>query len=221
MGSTLNLLKSKLSFALGTTQTSLYTVPKRVDALNKAMEHIIQLYPVPQYIVETTLSFIAGSATLPTDFVRCWKLFDPNMQTEYMLVQPNDFDGQLANTFTIKWDTTVLPSGAEVISLYPADTIDLTFRYAQMPIDMVADSDTIRLPERWDDGLVELAARFLFHDARQYDAEQAKEAISREHLSHAWQIENMRFEDPRLNRLESMYDTVPMFKQSNDNWRIV
>ena len=185
------------------------------------MEHIIQLYPVPQYIVEITLPFTLGKANLPGDFVRCWKLFDPNMQTEYVMVQPNDFDAQLANSFTIKWDTTLMPTPGEAISLYPADTINLTLRYAQMPVDMAAGSDTIRLPERWDDGLVELAARFLFHDARQYDAEQAKEVLSREHLSHAWQIESMRFEDPRLNKLESAFETMPMFRQSNDNWRIV
>jgi hypothetical protein len=180
MSSTLNLLKSKLSFALGTTQTSLYTDAKRTDAINKSVEHVIQLYPVPQYIVDITVPFVAGKFPLPTDFVRCWKLFDPNQLTEYIMVQPNDFDIPPANSFTIKW-----------------------------------------LPERWDDGIVELAAYFLFNDARQFDAAQAKEKLSREHLSHAWQIEAMRFEDPRLNRAESVFETMPMFRNSNDNWRIV
>ena len=213
--STLGAYKTKLSYAVGTTETNLFTAAKRTDAINKAVEHILQLYPIPQYTVDTTLVFVAGVASLPTDFVRCYKLWNSSMQLEYVMIANNDFDNNVSYTFTIKYDTV---SQTEKVYLYPADTITLNFRYIQIPADMTTDADTTRLPERWDDGIAELAARFLFADSHEWASAQEKERIAKEHFSLAWSIENARFQDPRLTRLESKFETMGILTQNIDNW---
>jgi len=215
MGSTLGLLKTKLNYALGTSETNLNTQAKRQDAINKAIEHILQLYPIPQYTVDTTLAFTAGVASLPTDFCSCYKLWNSSMQLEYVMIQNNDFDNNVSYTFTVKWDTA---TSTEKVYLYPADTVTLNFRYIQMPVDMTSDADTTRLPERWDDGIAELAAMFLFKDSHDFAAAQEKERLAREHYSLAWSIESKRFQDPRLTRLESKFETMGILTQNIDNW---
>jgi hypothetical protein len=219
MGSTRGLLKTKLTYALGTSETNLFTQDKRNDAINKAVEHVIQMYPIPQYTVDTTLAFTSGVASLPTDFVRCWKLWNSGQQLEYVLIQPNDFDNNVSYTFTIKWNTAILPSGAESTYIYPADTVTLNFRYGQIPADMTSDSDTVRFPERWDDGIAEMAAYFLFIDSRNYDTAEIKKRLYRDHLAHAWSVENQRYQDPRFLRVESKFESMGILNPSNiDNW---
>jgi hypothetical protein len=344
MGSTRGLLKTKLNYALGTSETNLFTQDKRNDAINKAVEHVVQIYPLPQYTVDTTLAFVNGVATLPSDFTRCWKLWNSAQQLEYVLVQPNDFDGNRSYTCTIKYDTTSTLPG-EKMYIYPASSyIDqsadtggayantytlpailseaaldrLTFtptqtsvaqvglwivskgtgqwtvtlhdasnnllasqvvenanltngqfnffylpytwtagvfhihavstvadgtiktnvatdmetasyeelystslnlRYGQMPVDMTSDLDTIRLPERWDDGIADMAAWFLFIDSRNYDSAAMKEKLYKEHIAHAWSIENQRYQDPRFQRVESKFESMGILNPSNiDNW---
>ena len=217
MGSTLGQLKTKLTYALGTSDINLYTHAKRTDAINKAVEHILQLYPIPQYTLETTLSFTSGVADLPTDFIRCLKLWNSGQQLEYVMIHPNDFDNQVSYSFTVKWDNT-LPVPKEKVYLYPADTIVLNFRYIQMPVDMVDDSETTRLPERWDDGIAALAARFLFLDTNEPTRAQAAEALAREHYALAWSVESARFQDPRFTRLESKFESMPILSGTYDNW---
>lgn len=216
MGSTRGLLKTKLNYALGTSETNLFTNDKRNDAINKAVEHVIQMYPIPQYTVDSTLAFVSGSIALPTDFVRCWKLWNSSTQLEYTLVQPNDFDNNMSYTCTIKWDTG---TSTEKIYIYPADTVTLSFRYGQIPVDMTSDSDTVRLPERWDDGIAEMAAYFLFTDSRNYDSAEIKKRLYRDHLAHAWSVENQRYQDPRFLRVESKFESMGILNPSNiDNW---
>lgn len=216
--STLGLLKTKLNYAVGTTETNLLTKQKRVDAINKAVEHILQLYPIPQYTAESTLAFIAGVVALPTDFIRCMKLYNSATQQEYIMIAPNDFDNQVSYTFTVKYDTVSL---TEKCYLYPADTVTLNFRYIQMPVDMTDDAQSTRLPERWDDGIAELAARFLFADSHEWASAQEKERLAKEHFALAWSIESARFQDPRLTRLESKFETMGILNHNIDNWHTV
>jgi hypothetical protein len=218
MSSTLGLLKQKLSFALGTSETVLYTNDKRLDAINKAIEHILQMYPIPQYRLDTTLAFATGVATLPTDFVRCWKLWNSTNSQEYVMVDPDDFDNNISYTFTIKWNAALLPVAGESVYLCPADTVTLNLRYSQTPVDMTTDSQTTRFPERWDDGIVELAAYFLLTDSRNFEAAAIIDKMAREHLTNAWSVEAMRFQDPRLNRLESKFESMGLLRGAYDNW---
>jgi hypothetical protein len=218
MASSLGLLLQKLSFALGTAETTLYTVDKRKDGINKAIEHILQMYPIPQYRLDTTLAFTSGVATLPTDFVRCWKLWNSTNSVEYVMVDPSDFDNNISYSFTIKWNAAILPSGGESVYCYPADTVTLNLRYSQTPVDMTTDSQITRFPERWDDGIVELAAYFLLTDSRNFDAAAIINKMAREHLTNAWSVEAMRFQDPRLNRLESKFESMGLLRGTYDNW---
>lgn len=202
MGSTLGTLKTRLNFALGTSETNLYTNDKRTRGINRAIETILEQYQIPQYVIDSTLSLSSGSVALPTDCLRVLKLWNSTNSVEYGLIIAEEFDLNQPHTCTIKWDTV---SSAEKIYIYPSDTVNLSFRYLQMFTYLSDDGDTTRFATRWDDAIAELAAHYLFTDAGNYDSAGVKKQTANDLCAKAWQIESARYQAPAELRLESVF----------------
>lgn len=202
--SDLAALKVKLNHALMISETNLYTEEKRTFAINTAIEDTLLEYPIPQYILAPSLSFSSGSVALPTDCLRPIKLFNATSLQEYDLIDPGDFDSNISNTATIKYDTG---TSAEKIYIYNADTVTLTFRYLQMPAYLSSPSDTVKFPIRWDLGIVTRAASYLLQSSRNFDIAQAKAELAKNLLAKAWQQESARYQGKYGTRLKSVYES--------------
>lgn len=204
MSITLGSLQIGLNASLGTSETNLYTSDKRVRAINRAVETILEQYVIPQYLIDTTLAFSNGLVAIPTDCLRPVKLFvasNGNVQ-EWKIVNPDDFDNNIYQTAKVYWDTT---SSLEKIKIYPANSTNISFRYIQIPTYMSASSDTVRFYQRWADVICEQAAYFLFLDSQNYDGATAKKQSAVDLMAKAWQAENARYQSPYENSLESVY----------------
>lgn len=203
--STLTQLLTKLSRALGTTETNKFTSDNRTAAINTAIESLLEMYAVPQYITTSTLTFSAGIASLPTDCLKPIRLFQADASTsqltrEFLLINQNDFDSHVSNTYTIKYISSV-----EKLYIFPAETVSLSFRYLVAPTYLSSGSDTVRFPTRWDDAIVQLAAYYLFSDDNQQDRASSKYQLAIDLSSKVWQAENARYESPETNKLESVH----------------
>lgn len=205
MSITLGALQIGLNSSMGTSETNLYTSDKRIRAINRAVETILEQYPIPQYLIDTTLSFSSGLVSIPTDCLRAVKLFtssNGNVQ-EWKIVNPDDFDNNIYQTAKIYWDTS---SSLEKIKIYPASSTSINFRYVQIPTYMSASSDTVRFYQRWSDVICEQAAYFLFLDSQNYTGAQAKKQSAADLMAKAWQVENARYQSPYENTLESVFE---------------
>jgi len=203
--STLAQLKTKLSRALGTTELVRFTTDNRTAAINTAIENVLEMYLVPQYLTTGTVTFSAGIGTMPTDCLRPVRLFQADSSTsqltrDYLLINQNDFDLHLSNTYTTKYI-----SGVEKLYIFPADTVSLSFRYLMAPTYLSSDSDTTQFVTRWDDAIVQLAASYLFSDDNQAERSASKYQLAMDLLAKVWQAENARFESPETNRVESVH----------------
>ena len=78
---------------------------KVTRAINKAIETVLEQYPVPQYLKTTALGVVGGIVTLPSDCNTPVKLFDPDSDgrstAEYNLTNQNDFDDRPDHSYTI------------------------------------------------------------------------------------------------------------------------
>lgn len=203
MAFTLGELKIKLNNAVGTAETNLLTVEKRVAALNRAIQIILEQYAVPQYVVSTPLSFLSGVAALPTDCLQPLKVVDPNnafnvfVQTDWDL-----FDFQTQMTYTIVWDTA---NDIEILKTFPANYTTLTFWYVKNPPLLVDDTDSPRFNVWWADAIAEKAAEVLLTDSAVFERAEAKKTVSTDLINKAWQRERARITGPENNKLTSIF----------------
>ena len=203
MAFTLGDLKTKLNFALGTSETNLMTVEKRTDALNRSIQIILEQYAIPQYVISTALSFTAGIANLPTDCLQPLKLVDPTQNSnDFKRVNWDSFADNVSNTYTITWDTA---GSKEVIKSYPTNYTTLTFWYIMNPPTLVSDSDFPRFNSWWMDAIVEKAAEKLLTDVGTFNRAEAKQATADNLIAKAWQNERQRIVGPEENKLTSVF----------------
>jgi len=132
------------SLSLGTSETNLYTNDKRIDAINRAVESILEQYTISQYTIKTILNFTAGIATLPDDCLIPYKLAD-NQDTEYQQVDFDKFALNISCSYLVDYDTL---TDTERLNIYPQLTVPLNFWYIQMPTPLSDDADTVKLKER-------------------------------------------------------------------------
>jgi len=203
MATTLGQYLQRLSYALGTTETNLFTLDKRKNAVNRAISIAVQQYPIPQYVKRTTLTFVAGVATLPTDCLQPYLLYDTNdAYSEYDRVDFDKFRFQPTNTYTITYNES---TKVEEINIYPTTATSLYFWYIINPPTLSADTDESRLKPWWDDAIAEKASEQLFVSSRNYNAAEAKAAVSKDLLAKAWQSERLRIEGVENMRITSIY----------------
>jgi len=203
MSVTLGELKIKLNYAVGTSETNLLTQEKREDAINRAIQSILEQYPIPQYVVSTPLSFSSGVADLPDDCVQPLKLVDPtNAYIEYDRISWDDFPLNINQTYTILWDSD---DEVEVVNIYPTTPTSLTFWYVQNQDLLVDDTDTARFNRWWIDAIAEKAAEKLLTDVASFNRSQAKKFVGDDLVAKAWQIERSRITGVQDNKLKSIF----------------
>lgn len=215
MASTLGQLKIKLNYALGTEEVNLFTNDKRVNAINRAIEAILEQYPIVQYKEEHSISFTAGVADLPTDWLWINKLWNTSNNVVYTIVDANVFDDNLSNTATIKWDTTV-PAKLKMY-IYSPDTVTLMLRKTVIPTSLLSDSDTTRFDTRWDQGIVSLAAYFLLSEAQRSEAAVLKKQLADNLISKVWQRDSQIYQSPSENRLVSAFEKKSLLHSNRYN----
>lgn len=204
MGSTLGDLKIKLNYAIGTSETNLMTEDKREDAINRAINIVVQQFSIPQYTVSTSLSFVSGVANVPTDCIMPYLLYQTSQpQLTYQGIDFDRFRFNLSQTFTIKWDTA---SSLEKFYIYPADTVSLTLYYLQRPTALSEDDDTVRFNSFWDEGIVEKAAEQLFISTQNFSMAEVKSVVAKDLLAKAWQMERSRLQGQEDQRIQSVYE---------------
>lgn len=178
--STLSTLKSLVSTSLGTQASNVFTSDKKTSALNWARKHILLKYEVDEFIVESTLTFTSGKATIPTDYLRFIRLYDSSDKTEtWSRVTVNLFDNDINNTWTIKDD-----SGTRKVHVYPTSTSSLVLRYYKLPTDLSADADLTGFNIEWDEAHASFASYYLLQNDGQferagYKKREAEEMIER------------------------------------------
>lgn len=203
MSFTLGDLKIKLNFAVGTAETNLLTTEKRVDAINRAIQIILEQFPIPQYVVPVTLTLVSGITNLPTDCLQPLKLVDPTnafnvfTQTDWDLF---DFNTQM--TYTIVWDTV---NDVEVIKIAPTTYTSLKFWYVKNPPLLVDDTDEPRFNSWWSDAIAEKAAEKLLTDTAVFNRAEAKKLTADDLMNKAWQMERARITGPENNKLTSIF----------------
>lgn len=203
MSITLSNLKIKLNFALGTSETNLMTNEKRVDAINRAIQIILEQYPVPQYVVNTLISFTNGQGDLPTDCLNPLKLSDPtNNFNVFIRTNWDNFQNKTSFTYDIEWLTS---GNKEVINIFPTSYTSLTFWYIQNAPLLVNDGDVARFNSFWQDAIAEKAAEVLLTSSAQFDRAQAKQEVADNLIAKAWQLERLRIEGPENSKLTSVF----------------
>lgn len=205
---TLGDLKIKLNFAVGTSETNLLTVEKREDALNRAIQIILEQYPIPQYVISPNLTFTNGVATLPDDCVMPLKLVSPtDAYTIYSRVGWDKFPYNIPQTYTIRWDTA---TNLEKIYIYPTTATSLTFYYVQNQETLVDDADECRFNPWWANPIAEKAAEILLTDTANFNRAQAKQIVADNLMAKAWQIERQRITGVQDNKLTSIYQQTSL-----------
>ena len=203
-GFTLSDLEIKLNFALGTSETNLLTREKRVDAINRVIQTILEQYPIPQYVVTNDLTFYQGVTGLPGDCVQALKLADPkNPATEYSRVSWDSFSLNRPQTYTIAWDSNIQQ---ETIKIYPSwNNVSLRFWYVQNQPLLVNDTDSPRFNVWWQDAIAEKAAEYLLISSASFNRAEAKKGVADDLIAKAWQIERSRITGVQDQRLTSIY----------------
>lgn len=210
---TLGTLETKLSFALGTSETNLMTDEKRIDAINKAIEVVLTQYPIPQYVVSSNLAFTSGIAELPENCLMPLKLNDPTQASVvYSRVNWDDFESNISYTYTIAWDAGL---DAEHIAIYPTTATTLQFWYVQNFTQLETDTDTIRLNIWWADAIAAKAAEFLLLDTASFNRAEAKRNVADDLIAKAWQIERARITGVQDQRLRSIYSKYSLLQQTD------
>lgn len=200
---TLGQLKIKLNFAIGTSETNLLTNEKRIDALNTAIQNILEQYPIPQYVTPTDLTFITGLANLPADCLVPLKMTYPtDAYTEYDEVDWRKFPLNLSQTYTIQWNDTLK---VEQLAIYPQTPNVLRFWYIQNPPDLVIDSDAARFNVWWEKAIAEKAAEKLLTDSATFNRAQAKKQVADDLIAKAWQTDRARITGIQDNRMTSIF----------------
>lgn len=202
-GTSLGNHKTNLNYALGTAETSLFSVDKRVDAINSACEWILQQFDIPQYLSTVSLNFVAGKSNLPGDCLMPQKLSDPN--DPYKVYEEIDYDKfafNLSYTYNIYYDEIDL---VEKIRIYPADTVTLGFGYRHNFLKMVDDTDGTRFGPWWDKAIAEKAAELLFTASRNLNIAEAKRELADNLIAKAWQVERARLTGQQDQKLTSVF----------------
>ncbi len=200
---TLGELKIKLNFTIGTSEVNLLTPEKRVDAINTAIQNILEQFPVPQYVAYTDLTFTIGLVNLPTDCLVPLKITYPaDAYTEYDFVDWSKFPLNIDQTATIQWDDILK---AERIAIYPQTPNVLRFWYIQNPEDLVDDADAARFNVWWKKAIAEKAAEKLLTDSADFNRAQAKKQVADDLIAKAWQSERARITGIQDNRLTSIF----------------
>ncbi len=199
----LGTLQTKLNFALGTSETNLMTEEKRTDALNRAVQYILQVYPIPQYVISDTVSFTSGVGSLPDNCLIPLKL---NVITEpttiYNRVTWDDFQNNVDYTYTILFDEV---TDTEKIHIYGTSATSLQFWYILMPEEMEDDADTVRFNTWWSKAIAEKAAEFLLIDTAAFNRATAKAEVAEKAIADAWQMERARITGVQDNKMKSIY----------------
>lgn len=214
---TLGELKIKLNFAIGTSETNLLTNEKRTDAINTAIENILEQYPIPQYVAPVDLTFSSGLTDLPADCLMPLKITYPNDAfTEYDRVDWDKFPLNISQTYTIQWDDV---NKVEQIAVYPQTPSLLRFWYIQNPDDLVDDADEVRFNVWWAKAIAERAAERLLTDSAAFNRAEAKAKMADNLGAKAWQIERARITGIQDNRLTSIYSkrSLLQFRSSITN----
>jgi len=205
MSSTLSTLQSKVDFYLGAQY--IYNADNKTTALNAASLNLLLDYDISEFIVTTAMTFASGVADKPTGYLRYVKLFTTADPTdEYTRVDENDFDQEIAKTWTIK-DS----SGTQKLFIAPTDvTTGTTLRYVKERTVMSDSSDTSGFNTYWDEALACSAAWWLlFNDRQPVAAEKLKWAtqLIKSALRHQGNENNQTPE------LENLYDENLMFSE--------
>jgi hypothetical protein len=95
--SNLLTLKKLLNKAVWTKELNLLTEDTRVEAINSAINTILQQYDIPEYIVSVNIDFTAWVWWVPPRFLRYFSLKDSDNH-KYTKVDDDQFDDNVSRT---------------------------------------------------------------------------------------------------------------------------
>ena len=209
---TLSDLQVSLIDALGTSETNLYTPDKRNRAINRAIFNILQWYDIDAYRKTTTLNFVSGVASAPSDLLRDLQLRESSSNTEYFHVDFEDFQRKSSNAYIYEYNTD---NDGYDIKIVPAATRTLSFTYMQMPPEITDGTSTIRFQYWWKDAIAYEAAALLFLQTRNYNSQEAAQNKANQLKGDAWQSERQKITGKEQQRLRSVFEEKNIFKNSS------
>lgn len=208
MAISLGQLKILLNFTLGTSETNLLTSEKRTDAINTAVQNILEQYPIPQYVISTNLTFTSGVTPLPDDCLVPLQLNDPaSPQVRYERLDWSRFSLNVPQTYIIRWDSV---NEEEQMAIYPITPATLQFWYVQNQTDLAADGDEVRFNSWWAKAIAEKAAERLLIDSASFNRAEAKAQIANNLIAKAWQTERLRIRETETTKLQSIFTKRPL-----------
>jgi len=211
MSITLGELKLSLDKAVGTSETNLMTQDRRVYAINRAVEKILQMYDIHEYTIKTNVSFNTGTGLLPADCLRISLLRDENQNIDYDMTDFEAFNDHQDFSYKLEYDTT---SEQDNIYMWPQDTKTMTVWYIQQATRLVNDGDKVKFKNYWDDAIAEKAAEFLFTDTRNFNAAQAKQTTANDKIEKAWQNDRQRLVGKEAQKLTSVFSRRRLLRES-------
>lgn len=211
MGATLGELQIEQNYSLGTSETQLYTVPSRYNAINRALKDILMMYDLVEYITYTNVSFTSGRGAIPDDCLRPNLLVNTQNNQEYQLVDFETFNQHNQFTYTVKYDAT---TKTRYMHTWPHNNQTLEFVYVQTPEILLVSTDEIRLSYHWNQAIAEKSAAILLRQTRNYDVAQDKDASAKKMIDDAYQNDRPILQGRALNRLQSIYERNNMFPNS-------
>lgn len=210
--STLATYKSLLNEKYGTSSTSFATAQMRTDAINEAVNDIVDSYDVPELLKVASLSLTSGVATIPTDLARMTKMWDSTEATpEYIYLLPEQFDAlndNSANYWTIDYDTS---SSTRKIMVRPTSETSVRIRYVKKATTMSSDSDESGLTTTWDDAVAYRAAAILASNGTDLNRYKIMTSESQNAMSRAWgRVKNVGGWK-QGSRLRSRFETYNLY----------
>ncbi len=159
---------------LATAGLTFFTAEMRKQAVNEAIEQLVQRYDIADMIITSTLSFVSGVASRPSKYFKMAKLWIDSKEYEY--ITPDEADG-LDSTASYYWTEDSDGSGVRTLKIYPSNTETLKIRYYVIPDKLTDESSESGLPAVWDDVIAYQACEILAENAGRYDEAQRYGAV--------------------------------------------
>lgn len=178
-------IRSIGNFPAGDTRITDTVIDREI---NRALKRIAMIHDWPWLQYERTINTndVQQGYTLPDDFLRLVSLRYIDSNSPYNLSKRNiqevdEVSGTGLSTIYAVW------GGKVVLAPAPAGAYTLRLRYvAQEPV-LVNDSDVPRIPDYWDNGLVEAALVELYRTAAKAD-----DAVLAEQRFEMWVTETQK-----------------------------
>lgn len=170
--STYNTLTER---CLSDTTETFYESATKAQAINDAIEELLESYDIPEFIKRSTITFDSdGLAAIPSDYFRMVKLWDVDSNgvetNEYKYIVEDKFDKKSSSDAHF-WNEDYIVADAErKLKVLPTDSDELQIRYVKVhgEVDTTGATDS-GLQSRWDKVVAYGAAKILLLDSGQYD----------------------------------------------------